>query len=162
MCHRGPPGPAYRHTTGRVTMETMTALDVVEAGLPAARRELRIGPYTVDPPVVLAPMAGITNLAYRKLCREFGSPTSLYVCEMIPARAVVERDEKTLRMMSFDEGEYPRSMQLYGVDPSTMAEAVRIVIGEGWADHVDMNFGCPGPRVTRKGGGAGPRSTRTQ
>jgi len=135
-------------------MEGMTAVDTVETSLPAARRELRIGPYTVDPPVVLAPMAGITNLAYRKLCREFGSSTSLYVCEMITARAVVERDEKTLRMMSFDEGEYPRSMQLYGVDPATMAEAVRIIVGEGWADHVDMNFGCPVPRVTRKGGGA--------
>src|SRR5699024_7239864 len=59
-----------------------------------------------------------------------------------------------LHMMSFDEGEYPRSMQLYGVDPATMAEAVRIIVGEGWADHIDTNFGCPVPRVTRKGGGA--------
>ena len=132
----------------------MTALDVPAAAAPAGAPGLRIGPYTVDPPVVLAPMAGITNLAYRKLCREFGSPTSLYVCEMITARAVVERNEKTLHMMSFDEGEYPRSMQLYGVDPATLAEAVKIIVGEGWADHIDLNFGCPVPRVTRKGGGA--------
>lgn len=132
----------------------MTALDVPAASAPASVPGLRIGPYPVDPPVVLAPMAGITNLAYRKLCREFGSPTSLYVCEMITARAVVERNEKTLHMMSFDEGEYPRSMQLYGVDPATMAEAVKIIVSEGWADHIDMNFGCPVPRVTRKGGGA--------
>ncbi|SDP79622.1 putative TIM-barrel protein, nifR3 family [Actinopolyspora xinjiangensis] len=99
-------------------------------------------------------MAGITNLAFRKLCREYGSRDSLYVCEMITARAVVERNAKTLRMMSFDEGEHPRSMQLYGVDPATMAEAVKIIVGEGWADHIDTNWGCPVAKVTRKGGGA--------
>ncbi|MBF6355970.1 tRNA dihydrouridine synthase DusB [Nocardia higoensis] len=119
-----------------------------------AKATLRIGPYPVDPPVVLAPMAGITNLAFRKLCREFGSPTSIYVCEMITARAVVERNEKTLHMMSFDADEHPRSMQLYGVDPETLGEAVRIIVGEGWADHIDMNLGCPVPKVTRLGGGA--------
>ncbi|HEY8373251.1 MAG TPA: tRNA dihydrouridine synthase DusB [Pseudonocardiaceae bacterium] len=121
---------------------------------PVARTALRIGPYQVDPAVVLAPMAGITNVAFRTLCREFGSPTSLYVCEMITARAVVERDPKTMRMIAFGPDEKPRSMQLYGVDPVTMAEAVRIVVGEGLADHIDMNFGCPVPKITRKGGGA--------
>ncbi len=119
-----------------------------------AKTGLRIGPYPVDPPVVLAPMAGITNLAFRKLCREFGSPTSIYVCEMITARAVVERNEKTLHMMSFDADEHPRSMQLYGVDPATLGEAVRIIVGEGWADHIDMNLGCPVRKVTRLGGGS--------
>jgi nifR3 family TIM-barrel protein len=119
-----------------------------------ARTGLRIGPYPVDPPVVLAPMAGITNLPFRTLCREFGSPTAIYVCEMITARAVVERNEKTLHMMSFDEGESPRSMQLYGVDPKTLGEAVRIIVGEGWADHIDLNLGCPVRKVTRLGGGA--------
>lgn len=118
------------------------------------RTGLRIGPYTVDPPVVLAPMAGITNVAFRRLCREFGSRTSIYVCEMITARAVVERNEKTLHMMSFDADESPRSMQLYGVDPKTLGEAVRIIVGEGWADHIDVNLGCPVKKVTRLGGGA--------
>ncbi len=130
----------------------MTTLEATTAA--ATGNALRIGPYPVDPPVVLAPMAGITNLAFRKLCREFGSATSLYVCEMITARAIVERNEKTLHMMSFDADEHPRSMQLYGVDPKTLAEAVRIVAGEGWADHIDMNLGCPVPKVTRLGGGA--------
>ncbi|GAA5065914.1 tRNA dihydrouridine synthase DusB [Nocardia callitridis] len=115
---------------------------------------VRIGPYAVDPPVVLAPMAGITNLAFRKLCREFGSPTAIYVCEMITARAVVERNEKTMHMMSFDADESPRSMQLYGVDPATLGEAVRIIVGEGMADHIDLNLGCPVPKVTKLGGGA--------
>lgn len=118
------------------------------------RPGLRIGPYPVDPPVVLAPMAGITNRAFRRLCREFGSSTSIYVCEMITARAVVERHDKTLHMMSFDDDEHPRSMQLYGVDPATLGEAVRIIVGEGWADHVDLNLGCPVKKVTRLGGGA--------
>jgi nifR3 family TIM-barrel protein len=115
---------------------------------------LKIGPYQVDPAVVLAPMAGITNMAFRRLCREFGSPTSLYVCEMITARAIVERDEKTMHMITFGEGEFPRSLQLYGVDPASIAEAAKIIAGEGRADHIDMNFGCPVPKVTKKGGGA--------
>ncbi|NBH08719.1 tRNA dihydrouridine synthase DusB [Amycolatopsis sp. SID8362] len=113
---------------------------------------LKIGPYQVDPPVVLAPMAGITNVAFRRLCQEYGA--GIYVCEMITARAVVERHPGTMHMMTFGANEKPRSMQLYGVDPKTMAEAVRIIVGEGLADHVDSNFGCPVAKVTRKGGGA--------
>nr|WP_110079358.1 tRNA dihydrouridine synthase DusB [Actinokineospora spheciospongiae] len=115
---------------------------------------LKIGRYAVDPAVVLAPMAGITDVAFRQLCREFGSPTSLYVCEMITARALVERDSKTMEMITFGPTEHPRSLQLYSVDPHNMAEAVRMVVAEDLADHVDMNFGCPVPKVTRKGGGA--------
>lgn len=113
---------------------------------------LKIGPYEVDPPVVLAPMAGITNVAFRRLCREYGA--GMFVCEMITARAVVERHPGTMHMMTFGQGEYPRSMQLYGVDPKTMREAVKIITGEGLADHIDSNFGCPVAKVTRKGGGA--------
>ena len=113
---------------------------------------LRIGPFEVDPPVVLAPMAGITNVAFRRLCREHGA--GLYVCEMITARGLVERDPKTRHMITFDADERPRSMQLYSTDPGTMREAVKIIVGEGLADHVDTNWGCPVPKVTRRGGGA--------
>ncbi|MBA0124420.1 tRNA dihydrouridine synthase DusB [Haloechinothrix sp. YIM 98757] len=113
---------------------------------------LRIGPYQVDPPVVLAPMAGITNVAFRRLCREYGA--GLYVCEMITNRALVERHPGTMHLVTFDRAEYPRSMQLYGVDPETMYRAARMVAEENLADHIDMNFGCPVPKVTRKGGGA--------
>ncbi|HWC79103.1 MAG TPA: tRNA dihydrouridine synthase DusB [Pseudonocardiaceae bacterium] len=115
---------------------------------------LRIGQYPVDPPVVLAPMAGITNVAFRTLCREYGSATSLYVCEMITTRALVERDPNTMHMIAFGPAETPRSMQLYGVDPQTMTQAVRMIAEENLADHIDMNFGCPMPKVTRRGGGA--------
>jgi nifR3 family TIM-barrel protein len=113
---------------------------------------LKIGQYPVWPPVVLAPMAGITNSSFRSLCREFGA--GLYVCEMITTRALVARDPKTREMIRFGPEESPRSVQLYGVDPVVVGQAVRIVIEEDLADHIDLNFGCPVPKVTRKGGGS--------
>jgi nifR3 family TIM-barrel protein len=113
---------------------------------------LRIGQYPVWPPVVLAPMAGITNKSFRSLCREFGA--GLYVCEMITTRALVAGDPKTREMIRFGPAESPRSVQLYGVDPVVVGQAVRIVIEQDLADHIDLNFGCPVPKVTRKGGGS--------
>ncbi|MCY7341845.1 MAG: tRNA dihydrouridine synthase DusB [Pseudonocardia sp.] len=119
---------------------------------PTVVRPLRIGPYVSVTPVVLAPMAGITNAGFRRLCREQGA--GFYVCEMITSRGLVERNPLTLRMIAMDPQERPRSMQLYGVDPVAMGQAVRIVVERDLADHIDMNFGCPVPKVTRKGGGA--------
>lgn len=118
----------------------------------ATMAALVAGGFTVDPPVVLAPMAGITNRAFRRLCREQGA--GLYVSEMVTSRALVERHEATLDMVRFDDDESPRSVQLYGVNPVVVSEAVRLVVGEDMADHVDLNFGCPVPKVTRKGGGS--------
>ncbi|MGU3409171.1 tRNA dihydrouridine synthase DusB [Microbacterium sp. M1A1_1b] len=118
----------------------------------APRKPLRIGPIEVDVPVVLAPMAGITNMAYRRLCREYGS--GLYVCEMITSRALVERTPVSMQLIQHHESETPRSIQLYGVEPNTVAEAATILVAEDRADHIDLNFGCPVPKVTRKGGGA--------
>jgi nifR3 family TIM-barrel protein len=113
---------------------------------------LRIGPLVVDTPVVLAPMAGVTNRAFRRLCREHGA--GLYVAEMVTSRALVERTPESMRIIRHDEDERPRSVQVYGVDPATVGAAVRVLAGEDRADHVDLNFGCPVPKVTRKGGGA--------
>src|SRR5882757_6484970 len=153
---------------------------------PPAQGALKIGPHTVWPPVVLAPMAGITNAPFRTLCREFaeggrgfgGRPPSgssaeggrgfggrpprgrgsggkgLFVSEMITTRALVERNEKTMHLIHFDAAETPRSIQLYGVDPATVGKAVRMIVEEDLADHIDLNFGCPVPKVTRKGGGS--------
>jgi len=115
-------------------------------------KPLRIGPIEVEAPVVLAPMAGITNMAYRRLCREYGA--GLYVCEMITSRALVERTPVSMQLIQHHESETPRSIQLYGVEPNTVAEAATILVGEDRADHIDLNFGCPVPKVTRKGGGA--------
>ncbi len=144
------------------------------------------GVVEVSVPVVLAPMAGITNAAYRQLCREQGAggdagspqlpdgrervrtsgveppvgsppavrtPPGLYVCEMITSRGVVERIPKTFDMLRFDPGETVRSVQLYGVDPEVVAKATEILCAEFGVDHVDLNFGCPVPKVTRRGGG---------
>jgi nifR3 family TIM-barrel protein len=113
---------------------------------------VKVGRYDIWPPVVLAPMAGITNIAFRRLCREHGA--GLYVCEMVTTRALVERNPKTLRMVAFEPDERPRSLQLYGVDPTIVRQAVRMVVDEDLADHIDLNFGCPVPKVTRKGGGS--------
>jgi nifR3 family TIM-barrel protein len=118
----------------------------------APAQSLQIGPIALDVPVVLAPMAGITNTAFRRLCREFGA--GLYVSEMITSRALVERTEGSMRLIKHHESETPRSIQLYGVDPKTVAEAVTMLVAEDRADHIDLNFGCPVPKVTRKGGGA--------
>ena len=125
---------------------------------------LRIGRHVVESPVVLAPMAGITNRAFRRLCREYGEAglaaggasgaTSLYVAEMVTSRALVERTPETMRLISHDPDEHPRSVQLYSVDPATAGLAARMLASEDRADHIDLNFGCPVPKVTRKGGGA--------
>ena len=139
---------------------------------------LRIGPLEVATPVELAPMAGVTNASFRRLCREMAeaalpeslrpscpgplptpdggllAPAGLYVTEMVTTRALVERNERTLAMVRTDPAERVRSIQLYGVDPATVGAAVRILVEEDLADHIDLNFGCPVPKVTRKGGGA--------
>lgn len=115
-------------------------------------RALKIGPIAVDPPVVLAPMAGVTNVAFRRLCRSYGG--GLFVSEMVMARALVAHDTKTARMVAFGPDDPVRSVQLYGVDPTVMHAAVRHLVDDLGVEHVDLNFGCPAPKVTRKGGGA--------
>lgn len=114
---------------------------------------LRIGDFTPTAPVVLAPMAGVTNRAFRAMCRSYG-PDLVYVNEMVMCAAVVHRNDRTMRMMSFGPGESPRSLQIYGSDPELLGRAVHQVCDEGLVDHVDLNFGCPAAKVTRKGGGA--------
>ena len=117
---------------------------------------LHIGPLTVWPPVVLAPMAGVTNVAFRALCRRHGA--GLYVNQMVTARALVEGHRRTRELAAFAPDESPRSIQLYGTDPATIAEAVRLLVDGGFdglgVDHIDLNFGCPARKITRHGGGA--------
>lgn len=113
---------------------------------------LTYGKHEIAVPVVLAPMAGITNTAYRRLCQEYGG--GLYVSEMVTSRALVERTPESMRLIGHHPSEKIRSVQLYGVDPKTIGEAVTMLVAEDRADHIDLNFGCPVPKVTRKGGGA--------
>jgi len=130
-------------------MSILTAPEAVTSSDP---KKLSIGPLTLDVPVVLAPMAGITNTAFRRLCREYGA--GLYVSEMITSRALVERTPESMRLIRHHESETTRSIQLYGVDPKTVREAVTMLVAEDRADHIDLNFGCPVAKVTRRGGGA--------
>ncbi|KRO48320.1 MAG: tRNA-dihydrouridine synthase [Microbacteriaceae bacterium BACL28 MAG-120531-bin53] len=113
---------------------------------------LTYGTKTFEVPVVLAPMAGITNTAFRRLCREYGN--GLFVSEMVTSRALVERTEESMRLIGHHESEEFRSVQLYGVDPATISRAIEMLVQEDRADHIDLNFGCPVAKVTRKGGGA--------
>jgi nifR3 family TIM-barrel protein len=113
---------------------------------------LRLGGLEVWPPVVLAPMAGVTNAAFRALCRRHGD--GLYVSEMVGARGLLEGNRQSQLKASFAPDESPRSIQLYAVDPADAARAAALLVGEGRVDHIDLNFGCPAPKVTRHGGGA--------
>ena len=121
-------------------------------GVQLRPQALRIGPIEVAPPVVLAPMAGVTNYPFRSLCRRFGA--GLFISEMVTARPLVEGRQRTLKLADFGPDESPRSLQLYGVDPHYVGEAARRLVGEGKVDHIDLNFGCPVRKVTSRGGGA--------
>ncbi|WP_407645700.1 tRNA dihydrouridine synthase DusB [Galactobacter valiniphilus] len=127
---------------------TEEAPEAVKLNLPP----LQLGKLTIDTPVVLSPMAGITNSAFRRLCAEYGG--GLYVCEMVTSRALVERTPESMRIIKHAPEEEIRSIQLYGVEPNTVRAAVRMLVEEDRADHIDLNFGCPAPKVTRKGGGS--------
>lgn len=130
-------------------------------------KPIKLGAIELWPPIVLAPMAGVTDYPFRALCRRFahegfatlterpaGVTPGLFVSEMITARPLVEGDRKTLKLASFGPDESPRSLQLYGVDPVHVGLAVERLVGEGLIDHLDMNFGCPVPKITRRGGGS--------
>src|SRR3954453_17279733 len=136
----------------------MAAMTITPTRLPGTLPgPLQLGGLTVDSPVVLAPMAGITNAAYRRLCLEqmhAQGSTGLFVCEMITSRGLVEGDATTRSMLVFDELEDIRSVQLYGTGPAYVGKATEILCADYGVAHVDLNFGCPVPKVTRKGGGA--------
>lgn len=112
-----------------------------------------IGSHELAAPVVLAPMAGVTNAPFRALCRRYADGL-VYVNEMVMATPVVHANAKTHRMISFGPDERPRSQQIYGSDPNVMGQAVHRLCDDGRVDHIDINFGCPAAKVTRRGGGA--------
>jgi nifR3 family TIM-barrel protein len=120
--------------------------------LPISNGRFENNEFVLSTPVVLAPMAGITNAAFRRLCREQGA--GLFVSEMVTARALIERREESFRLIKPGVGESPRSVQLYAVDPNVLGKAVDLLGSEDLVDHIDLNFGCPVPKVTRRGGGA--------
>ena len=99
---------------------------------------------TLDHPVILAPMSGVTDLPFRRLAKRQGA--GLVVSEMIASWAMVRENRVTLRMAEVDGGSGPSAVQLAGCDPAAMAEAARIAVGHG-ADLIDINFGCPVKKV---------------
>jgi len=132
----------------------------INHGVPVAQvgefEPLRLGKLEVWPPVVLAPMAGVTNPPFRRICREHRAP--LCVSEMLTARAFLRGNALTHLLASGDADERPRSVQIYSADPDEVREFVKRLV-EGTktappADHIDLNFGCPVPKVTRAGGGS--------
>ncbi len=107
---------------------------------------------SIWPPVVLAPMAGVTNYPYRKICNDFGA--GLCVSEMISSRGILEESRKTWDLAHFGRDERPRSLQIFGCDPGAMRDATLSVRERLDLDHLDINFGCPVHKVTSKGMGA--------
>ena len=112
----------------------------------------RIGSILVDPPVVLAPMADVTNGAFRRLVKRIGGP-GLLITELISTMAIHHRSARTMTMFDVTDDQHPLAVQLFGADPEIMAEAARVAVGEG-ADIIDINMGCWVPKVCKTGGGA--------
>lgn len=116
-------------------------------------KPVQLGNLTINQPVILSPMAGVTNWPFRVLCEEYGGD-GLYVDEMITARALVANNDKAWRLATFAPSEKVRSLQLYGVNPDWVEKAVQLVIDKVHPDHIDLNYGCPVPKITRHGGGS--------
>lgn len=111
---------------------------------------LEIGSLTVDPPLMLAPMAGITDRPFRKICRRLGAP--LCFTEMVSVNGLVRRGKKTEAMLPCREEEHPVGVQLFGSDPETLAEGARRAAPH--ADLIDINMGCPVRKVVSTGAGS--------
>ena len=111
-----------------------------------------VGDIRIDPAVVLAPMAAVTNGAYRRLVKRIGGP-GLLVTELISTEAIKYKSQKTMSMFGVTDDQHPLAVQLFGSDPDVMAEAARVAVGEG-ADIIDINMGCWVPKVCKTGGGA--------
>ncbi|MBQ3401597.1 MAG: tRNA dihydrouridine synthase DusB [Lachnospiraceae bacterium] len=112
---------------------------------------MKIGRAVIDPPVALAPMAGVTDKAYRLLCREMGC--GLTVTEMVSAKAIYYKNRGTARLMEIEEAEHPVALQLFGSDPEIMAE-IAAQVAEGPWDIIDVNMGCPVPKIVKNGEGS--------
>ena len=112
--------------------------------------KLKIGNIELENNILLAPMAGVTDLAFRKICKEYGA--GLVECEMVSSRAIVYKDEKTIKMINTDGEIKPVAMQIFGNDPEIMAESAKFLNDK--ADIIDINMGCPAPKVVKNGDGS--------
>lgn len=113
---------------------------------------MNIGKLNFDPPIFLAPMAGVTDRAYRVLIREMGCP--LVFGEMVSVRGIHYRNERTLKMLESDENERPLAIQLFGNEPEVVSEGAKYLESLGSADIIDFNMGCPAPKIVNNGDGS--------
>ena len=114
-------------------------------------KKLKIGNVELENNIILAPMAGVTDLPFRIICKKYGNP-GLVCNEMVSAKAIVYEDEKTLEMIKTNNEKRPISMQIFGSDPETMGKAAKFI--SEYADIVDVNMGCPAPKVVKNGDGS--------
>lgn len=114
-------------------------------------KKLKIGNLELDNNIILAPMAGVTDLPFRIICKKYGKP-GLVCNEMVSSRAICYQDEKTLKMLEKGKNEYPISMQIFGSEPESMGKSAKIV--SNYCDILDVNMGCPAPKVVKGGDGS--------
>jgi tRNA-dihydrouridine synthase B len=113
---------------------------------------MQIGNLKIDTPILLAPMAGVTDYSFRFLCKEMGA--GVVYSEFVSAHGIIRENEKTLDMIHFTEMERPIGIQIFGDSPEVMAKAARVVADKFQPDIIDINYGCPVPKITKKGAGS--------
>ena len=116
------------------------------------KKKLKIGNIDVDFPFFLAPMAGVTDYAFRVIAKEFGA--AIVYSEFVSAHGIIRKNEKTLKMIQFSDFERPIGIQIFGDTPEVMQDAARVVYEKFKPDLIDINYGCPVPKVTKKGAGS--------
>lgn len=114
---------------------------------------MKIGNVEITGKLALAPMAGVTDVAFRTICRELGAGYT--VTEMVSSKALCYQDKKSIPLLKLGDGEHPAAAQLFGSDPDCMAEAATIAVQVSGADILDINMGCPVPKVANSGDGSG-------
>lgn len=114
-------------------------------------KKLKIGNVELENNIILAPMAGVTDLPFRKICKKYGNP-GLVCNEMVSSKAIVYKDTKTLSMIGTENEKRPISMQIFGCEPKVMGEAAKFMCEH--TDILDINMGCPAPKVVKNGDGS--------
>ena len=113
---------------------------------------MKIGHLSIKTPIFLAPMAGVTDFPFRCLCKEFGA--SVVYSEFVSAHGIIRENIKTLNMIEFSDFERPIGIQIFGDSPDVMSNAARLVVDNFNPDIIDINYGCPVPKVTKRGAGS--------
>lgn len=114
-------------------------------------KKIKIGNVELENNIILAPMAGVTDLPFRIICKKYGNP-GLVCNEMVSSRAICYKDEKTLNMIKSNNEKRPISMQIFGNDPEIMGQAAKFMCD--YTDILDVNMGCPAPKVVKNGDGS--------